>query len=185
MERDAIPSLEIEGKFRVASHDGIKKRLRELHIPPTDREFQRDVYYASASRDFGVTDEALRIRYGHEETVLTYKGPRLLTHGLKSREEINVSVESGKNLDRILQRLGYTPAFTVEKQREQYEWEGVEISLDAVTGLGLFVEIEVKETGIDAEECIERIKKELGIPGEHIPQSYLELLMDQRDRRST
>jgi adenylate cyclase class 2 len=169
-------SLEIEGKFRVASHGDIKNRLRELHIPCAGIDVQRDVYYASPCRDFGRTDEALRVRYGEREIVLTYKGPKLARHGLKAREEVNVSVNSGKDLEIILQHLGFIPAYTVEKKRERYEWAGVEISLDEVKGLGTFIEIEVKEPGDHPEKRIEAIKKKLGVPGEHIPLSYLELL---------
>jgi adenylate cyclase class 2 len=186
MERAPLhDSLEIEGKFQVTSHQDIQRRLRTLNIPPTDAEVQRDEYYASPFRDFGSTDEALRIRYGTEETTLTYKGPKLASRGMKAREEVNVRVGSGKDLETILQRLGFTPAFTVEKQRERYVWAGVEISLDEVKGLGTFVEIEVQESGDDPEERIEDVKKKLGIEGEHIPLSYLELLRAQRERRST
>jgi adenylate cyclase class 2 len=177
MERAPVQdSLEIEGKFRVASHENIQKRLQELRIPCAGIHVQRDVYYASPYRDFGRTDEALRIRYEEGKTVLTYKGPKLATHGMKAREEVNVPVNSGHDLEIILQRLGFQPAYTVEKKRVRYVWAGVEISLDEVKGLGTFVEIEIQEPVDHPETRIEAIKRELGISGEHIPLSYLELL---------
>jgi adenylate cyclase class 2 len=178
-------SLEIEGKFPVPSFAPVRERLQKLAVSEKGTEYQRDVYYSPVDRDFGKTDEALRIRYGKGDVTLTYKGPRLTSHELKAREEVNVQVESGKDLEIILQRLGFIPVYIVEKQRERYDWEGVEISLDEVKGLGTFVEIEVKEGGVRPEERIEAIKKKLGIEGEHIPLSYLELLRAQRERRST
>jgi adenylate cyclase class 2 len=178
-------SLEIEGKYRVVSLGPLRKRLRDLHIVPREIEDQRDVYYASPNRDFARTDEALRVRYGTNGVTLTYKGPRLPVHGMKSREEVNVRVDSGKDLEIILQRLGLSPSYTVEKKREIYDWNGVEIGLDEVQDLGTFVEIEVKGTVTHPEERIEDVKRSLKIEGEHIPQSYLELLRAQTERSST
>jgi adenylate cyclase class 2 len=180
MERiSSDESLEIEAKFRVVSHEGIRRRLRELHIPQVGFETQRDVYYASPLRDFGRTDEALRIRYTTDRIVLTYKGPKLATHGLKARQEVNVELESGENMEKILQNLGFSPAYTVKKSRERYEWKGVEIALDTVQDLGTFVEIELKSRSGKPEESIEEIKKELGIEGTSTPLSYLELLLKE------
>jgi adenylate cyclase class 2 len=177
MVRDtARNSLEIEGKFRVSSHRQIRKNLRELRIPQAGVEVQRDIYFFSPIRDFVRTDEALRIRYTNGEAILTYKGPKLAVQGLKAREEVNVKVTTGEDLERIFQRLGFVLTYTVEKTRERYEWEGVEIGLDEVKGLGTFVEIEVKNSGDRTDERIEEMKKKLGIEGEHIPLSYLELL---------
>jgi len=169
-------SLEIEAKFQVTSFEHVRNHLWELRIPCSGVEYQRDVYYASSYRDFGETDEALRVRYGDGITILTYKGPKLATHGLKAREEINVRVNPGEDLEKILQRLGYSPVYTVEKKRERYERVGIEISLDEVKGLGTYVEIELKIPQVDPEEAIAAMKKKLGIEGEHIPLSYLELL---------
>jgi adenylyl cyclase CyaB, putative len=177
MERESPhPGLEIEGKFEVYSPAVITRRLQALPFSYTGRVVQRDVYYTSPCRDFGESDEALRVRYEGTEVILTYKGPKLRAHGLKAREEVNIPVPSGKDLEVLLERLGFIPAFTVEKRRERYDGDGVEISLDEVTGLGTFIEIELKEVHDRPEEKIEAIKKELGITGEHIPLSYLELL---------
>lgn len=169
-------SFEIEAKFRITSFKEIKKLFQLSGVTCSGIEVQRDVYYASPDRDFGCSDEALRIRYVEQRTVLTYKGPKLASIGMKAREEINVRVEAGKDLEIILQRLGFSAAYTVEKKRERYEWRGAEISLDEVKGLGTFVEIELKEPCKQPEEKIETIKKELGLVGDHISLSYLELL---------
>jgi adenylate cyclase class 2 len=185
MERiPADRSLEIETKIRIISPDTVKKRLHDLNIPCAGIEKQQDVYYTSPWHDFGHTDEALRLRHSGGEMILTYKGPRLHTHGFKAREELNVRVDSGENMEKILQYLGFIPVRIVKKRRERYEWAGAEISLDEVEHLGTFVEIEIKEGGGNAEERIERIKKELGIEGEHILLSYLELLLRENEDRS-
>jgi len=172
-----MPPLEIEGKYHVSSHQHIRERLRILHNPLIETEEQRDVYYTHPIKDFRETDEALRVRYTGTHYVLTYKGPRHATTGLKSREEVNIIVDSGEAVEKILQCLGFTPSYTVWKKRERYGKPGIDISLDEVQGLGTFVEIESKGAREDAEKVIEKIKKELRITGEHIPLSYLELLI--------
>jgi adenylate cyclase class 2 len=66
----------------------------------------------------------------------------------------------------------------VNKWREHYRYGNASIALDEVEHLGTFVEIEViADTKTKAAtERIETIKKELGITGEAILASYLELL---------
>ena len=172
--------LEVEGKYRVPSHDPVRERLREMGIPCGGIEEQRDVYYSPPGRDFGTTDEALRVRYSGHLSGLTYKGPRLSSYGLKAREEVNVSVKEGEDIERILQRLGFVPVITVTKKRQTCEQESIEISLDDVEGLGSYVEIELKGPADDPGATIEKMKKVLGIEGEHIPLSYLELILATR-----
>ncbi len=56
------------------------------------------------------------------------------------------------------------------------------ISLDSVNDLGTFAEIEIMAEKDDAEvpARIEKISKEIGIQGEPILASYLELLLAKR-----
>ena len=65
-----------------------------------------------------------------------------------------------------------------EKHKDANPLWTAHVALEVDKGLGSFVEIEVMahELGGDAEKQIECIKGELGIEGDHIPQSYLELL---------
>jgi len=109
---------------------------------------------------------------------VTYKGPKVIGTGSKTREEFNVVVESGEIMEDVLQRLGFRLHASVRKHREEFALGTAHVALDVVEGLGSFVEIEVMahELGGDAEKQIECIKGELGIEGDHIPQSYLELL---------
>ena len=116
-----------------------------------------------------------------DRTKLTYKGP-LVDAGSKTRVEHETSVDDGSELVGVLDGLGYEPAATVEKHRRRYELDGYTVTLDAVTGLGAFVEVEA-----EAEEAgIERVRDgardllaELGSdPADQIRTSYLGLLLD-------
>ncbi|WP_298668105.1 class IV adenylate cyclase [uncultured Methanofollis sp.] len=172
--------FEVETKIRVPDLPEIRSRLIRVGARSSIVSDQQDVYYNHPVRDFGRTDEALRVRYEGDRCTLTYKGPKLATKGTKTREEFNLAVESGENLEEILTRLGFVRSAEVRKHREEFAIGTASVALDEVDGLGSFVEIEVMAHDADeeAEKEIEQIKGELGIEGPHIPQSYLELLRE-------
>lgn len=170
--------LEVEIKARVEDLGKVRERLLLLHASPSVRIHEHDIYYNAPDRDFGVTDEALRLRFTDEGCLLTYKGPKKKEFRLKAREELNTRVESGNVLGTILERLGFNPVAEVDKWREYYEYRGALISLDEVRGLGTFVEIEAP-SGTEQEnpqEFVMEIAREIGVEGEPILASYLELL---------
>jgi adenylate cyclase class 2 len=174
--------LEVEIKARVEDPGEIRERLLLGHATPSGRIHERDVYFNAPHRDFGVTDEALRLRYAEGGAVLTYKGPKMKEYRLKAREELNTSIGSGSGTELILERLGFTRVAEVEKWREYYTYKGTLVSLDEVSGLGNFIEIEaVAMTGRQSpEELVGTIAEELGVKGEPILSSYLELLLATR-----
>jgi adenylate cyclase class 2 len=174
--------MEYEMKIRVGSLQPLRARLGSLAIRPDTCHTERDLYFNSPIRDFGRTDEALRIRSTEEGTSLTYKGPKIGLLGVKAREEIIVSVDPKDEMEEILSRLGFTRTAVVEKTRETYRVEGTFVALDEVKGLGSFVEIEAP-SGLGEEEAIALINKvrgELEVTGEETPLSYLELIIATR-----
>jgi adenylate cyclase class 2 len=174
--------MEYEVKVRVGSLGPVRGRLASLGIRPSASESERDLYFNSPTRDFGKTDEALRIRSTGAETTLTYKGPKHGHGGVKAREEIIVPVGSGEALGEILERLGFTRTAAVEKTRETYRVEGAFVVLDEVAGLGSFVEIEAP-SGIGEAEAVAligRVRGILALSGEEISLSYLEMVLATR-----
>lgn len=180
--RKVEPMMEVEAKIRVADLEPIRQRLQELGCPCQEEREERDVYYNLNERDFGVTDEALRIRQSGGEFTLTYKGPKLPEYHFKAREELTVCMDSGPTMELILERLGLRRVREVVKRREVYRLGGTTVSLDLVEGLGSFVEIEaVTDVGeTNAEGAIEQVKRMLGVEGESTTLSYLELLLARR-----
>ncbi len=174
--------LEIELKVHVDTLDPVREQLNKRNAQFFGRIHEHDIYYNAPHRDFGSTDEALRIRYTNDHAVVTYKGAKLAKYGLKAREELNTAVESGEVFEQILVRLGFVKAAEVNKWRENYQMENAAIALDAVDELGTFVEIEVITDldGPDATSWINSLAKELGIVGSPILASYLELLLSKR-----
>jgi adenylate cyclase, class 2 len=180
--------LEIELKVRVETIDPVRERLRLLSAVHVTDTQEHDVYYNAPHRDFARTDEAVRVRYSQERSTLTYKGPKNKDFAVKAREELNTGIESGPVLEKILMRLGFTRVADVRKIREYYTLRGASVALDRVEGLGSFVEIEVIDegTGSTAPDTIGQLAGELGITGEPILLSYLELLQSaDRDPRTS
>ncbi len=69
--------LEIELKVRVASLDDLRQRLISLNAQSCGRFHEHDIYYNAPHRDFGVTDEAIRVRYTNDHAIITYKGAKI------------------------------------------------------------------------------------------------------------
>ncbi|MCL9813162.1 class IV adenylate cyclase [Natranaeroarchaeum aerophilus] len=176
---------EVELKVR-ADHETVLQRLDELDADRENHIQQEDTYYDAPHRDFTETDEALRIRrvsrpdddYSVER--VTYKGP-LLEAESKSREEFETRVEDGDTMAEILQRLGFSPAATVTKERTEFAFDGYTITLDRVEGLGEFVEVETETESADIETAREgawTVLDRLDLdPDEQIRTSYLGLLL--------
>ncbi|ELZ53760.1 MULTISPECIES: class IV adenylate cyclase [Halorubrum] len=178
-----------------ADLDATRERLRAAGAERVDARFQRDTYYDAPHREFAETDEALRIR---RETPLeggvslaardrdatatvTYKGP-LIEDASKTRAEHETGVDDSEALDAVLSGLGFEPAATVEKRREFWSHDGFTVTLDAVTGLDEYVEIERavdEEREVDAarEAAVEALDR-LGLDAEEqVRTSYLGLLL--------
>jgi len=171
--------LEIELKVRVSDLEKVRMRLTSSNAQPEGEVRERDVYFNAPHRDFGETDEALRLRYHDGSSTLTYKGPKLGEYRLKARTELNCGIESGDAMEGVLEALGFVQVAEVRKIREYFHYKGALVSLDRVDKLGSFVEIEVTGTGgeEDPSAKIGALAKELGVDGPPILESYLELLL--------
>ncbi|MBN1432137.1 MAG: class IV adenylate cyclase [Methanomicrobiaceae archaeon] len=175
--------LEVEAKIKIDSINIIRTRLKEKGAVFAKKTLQTDTYYNSPLRDFAKTDEALRIRNEEGLSEITYKGPKMRNSVAKAREEYNVEVTDAESLAIILEKSGFTKSTTVSKTREEYDFMGAKIALDIVKGLGEFIEIEVVTDNQNlALETIEKIREELGISGEHIAESYLEMIQAKNER---
>jgi adenylate cyclase class 2 len=191
---------EVEVKVS-ADHAAVRERLDALDADPVNAVEQDDTYYDAPHREFAETDEALRVRRETVHSVgeataetaedddadefaeLTYKGPLVETES-KTRREIETEVEEGEVAGDLLSALGFDPAATVRKERERFALDGFTVTLDAVEGLGEFVEVETEvpdEESVEAarEEAFE-ILRELGLdPDDQIRTSYLGLLLER------
>jgi len=192
---------EVEVKVR-ADLDEVRTRLTAADATRLRRVRQVDTYYDAPHRDFGETDEALRIRRetvagvddngdceptggsADTETRIAYKGP-LVEAESKTREEFETAVADGDAVEGLLDGLGFSPAATVEKDREFRSVDGYTVTLDDVAGVGEFVEVEREATEANIESAREgafAVLRELGLePDDQIRTSYLGLLLRSQD----
>lgn len=173
--------LEIEIKVRVTDIGTIRDQILACGGALSETLAEHDTYYNAPHRDFGVTDEALRLRQTGVRSTITYKGPKNTILGSKIREELNLEISDPESFDRIVTSLGFVPVAVVRKQREYYQCEDFTISLDQVEGLGNFVEIELitKNNAEEAAARVDRMAKRMNVTGERITASYLELLLSK------
>lgn len=170
--------FEVEIKVRISDIKTIRDVIQSYGGIFSETLIEKDQYYNAPHRDFQKTDEALRIRETDNKTIVTYKGPKETIQGSKVRSETNLLVNSAISADTILQSLGFFRVAVVTKKREYWKCQDFSIALDEVEGLGSFIEIElISDTDLaDVANRIDRFSKELGIFGERITVSYLELL---------
>ncbi len=170
--------MELEVKVPCEDLDDLERRLKDIgasHVEDLDQIY---LYFSHPNRDFGVTDEALRLRRENERTVITYKGPKL-DADTKLREEIELGVEDIDRMSLVLERMGFRPVIRIRKQRTIYELQGIHFCLDRLPELGNFVEMEWQGEDLDmGKQRIMDLKKKLGLMGNE-RRSYLELLMEK------
>lgn len=166
--------LEVEVKVRLRDRGALEQRLRAVEARPGPVQHQVDTFFAHPARDFVAGDEALRLRRIGARLELTYKGPRL---GGPTKARVEQTVGLASDPTALLASLGFTPAATLSKTRTPYHLGAVEVALDEVQGVGLFVEVEA--TGEDREAAgrlVEDALRRLGLQDEpRESRSYVEL----------
>lgn len=180
--------IEVEIKFRVPDRALIDQLVARAGLEFGPAQLQRDQYFNHPQRCFRETDEALRIRTTGDENALTYKAPRLDTF-TRTRPETEIPFASGtqtaEQLRSVLLALGFREIAAVEKQRRisPFTWQDrpVEVTLDEVSGLGLYLEIEMladESTWQTARDQIIAIATQWEILELREPRSYLRMLLE-------
>ncbi len=178
--------LEIEMKFSAPDFAALERLLQGLQARRADVLEEVDQYYAPPDRDFGRTDEALRLRRIGSANIVTYKGPKQ-PGATKTRTEIEVNLEPGEEaadkFGRLLTHLRYRAVAVVRKKRLCYHFErdhfALQVCLDDVEQVGRFAEIEAiapEGKKQQAQELIQKVAAELGL-NEPERRSYLEMVL--------
>lgn len=111
---------------------------------------QVDTYYNpkySSFIDNDVISEWLRIGKRGGKIILNYK------HWYDTYcDEYEVEIDDEKNMNRILSALGLEKMAVVDKERTTFFYrDKYEVALDKVKSLGYFIEIEVKDYGLEKD----------------------------------
>lgn len=163
---------ETEVKIRLASPAAIRDKLRALGaVLVRERHFEENVLFDDQGGSLRDGGAVLRLRKTPAGGVLTFKGPREISAGIKSREERETAVEAPEQVRAILRNLGYRAVFRYEKYRESWSYRGQEVDVDE-TPIGAFLEIEGDAPGIAAAAA------EFGFsPADYVAESYVGLFL--------
>jgi adenylate cyclase class 2 len=162
---------EIEVKAKCADCDAVRRRLAALGARLSGSGFERNVCFDAPDGRLRESDSLLRLRE-YNGTILTFKGPREHpTHGVKSREEVEVVVDNFDATVRILCALGFVKVWAYEKNREEWDLDGAKVCLDVLPVIGEYMEVE----GASESEVMSVFEK-LGVGAANItPRTYVEL----------
>ncbi len=168
-------TVEQELKLPVAELPPLRERLQSLGaelLAPREREV--NLLLDSSNRELQRNGYTLRVRTLGQRCVLTFKGRLRFTGAVKEREELETEAASPAALLAILGRLGFTPTFRYDKDRERWQLGRVEVDLDELP-IGAFVELE------GPAEDLEAVARTLGLdPTDAIRGSYSSLWADRR-----
>lgn len=138
--------IEIEIQVRVSSANKLEDFLKE-NAEFKGEKYQKDEYYSPAHRDFIAEKpvaEWLRLRESKTNSI-TYKNWHYDKDGQSHYcDEFETPVENIEKLRKIFTAIDMGLLTTVEKTRRIWNYQDYEISIDSVTNLGDFVEIEYK-----------------------------------------
>jgi adenylate cyclase class 2 len=159
--------IESEIKLRVPSVEAAQKKLARLGAKLlAPRHFEDNVLWDDAYRSLSTGGKLLRLRRTPRGAVLTYKGPRTVDEGIKSRPELEAPVAEPDRFEAILGALGFKPVFRYQKYREAYVLGGAAVVIDE-TPVGVFYEVEGEP------DVIRSTASALGYePGDFISESY-------------
>ena len=143
---------EVELKFRLAGdaeHQRLRDTLQARGARRIGAEQEENLLFDDRAGQLSAAGTVLRIRLldGGPKAKLTYKGAARFDAGVKRRQEIEVAVADGREMQALLEALGYAVGLTYAKQRETWRIGGVEVALDTLI-FGHFCEIEGPEAEI-------------------------------------
>jgi adenylate cyclase class 2 len=167
--------LEREIKLRFASVEEALAAVAAAGCTPRlGRRLQEDALLDTDDELLRRRRCVLRVRVENGKSRVTFKGP-VQPAAVKVREEHETLVGDGEVLLRVFEELGLHVWFRYEKYREEFSYEDVIVAIDE-TPVGVFVEIEGSEQGIDTMAAA------LGrSASDYIVDSYRSLFLQHRD----
>ena len=155
---------EIEIKLEITKneYDKLLSYLLKNGSNHTKKE-QNDIYFSPKYRPFfggDIDDECLRIRMMKDKKILSYK--RIFFGESDSDihlEEHESDVSDLEQVIKILNCLDIEKVLTLHKIRDSFMYQDIfEISLDKVTDLGYFIELEIKDDSLSVYDANTKLK---------------------------
>ncbi len=165
-------STESEIKLRLESPEAGRRALLRLGARLiTPRHLEDNQLYDDAAGSYAASGCVVRLRRTPGAALLTFKGRKSVSEGVKSREELETGVGDADVAARILAGLGLLPSFRYQKYREGYAHGGLCIELDE-TPVGVFLELEGAPPEIHATAAALGYRRD-----EYVTDSYVGLFL--------
>lgn len=175
------PPREIEIKLKVNDPHVLKQRLKECGFMVVERRyFESNIVFDYRDSHLRRARSLLRLRNKGNRHILTFKGPPHSSNSYKIRPEIEMEVDEGNTLQRILEAIGLRPAFRYEKYRTVYAEKGqrkmakMPLLVYDETPIGPYIELEGPGGWIDRQARRLGYRKE-----DYITVSYAALFRKQ------
>ena len=174
--------LEIEAKMKVADHDALRRRLRELGATLAGAHLETNTFFDTLQDLLRASGKGLRLRInrnladGAEQAVITFKGP-LEPGPFKTRREIELVADDAVAARELFEALGFAAVCSFEKKRESWQLGSCKVELDELPYLGKFVEIEGP-----SEAAVVEGRKILDLSQPTIQTAYITLLLEHLQR---
>ncbi|MCX6731827.1 MAG: class IV adenylate cyclase [Candidatus Parcubacteria bacterium] len=175
-----MKNVEVEIQAKIKNPKNIEKKLRKVGKFIKTRQ-QKDIYFVTPQRNFFAKKmpvEYLRVRYEKDRNHLNYSFLHFKKNGwLNATDEYETLVEKPEIIEAVFKKIGLISKITVIKTRKYFICRDFEVTIDAIKGLGNFMEVEAKKNfgTIDKtrKACSDflnslgveyEVKKEMGYP---------------------
>lgn len=138
---------EIEIKFKIKNPKFIRRKLEKVGAKFLGKAFERTVRFDTKDKKLEKEGKFLRIRMGFKNVITFKRKIKQKDEKFREREEIEIEISDPKKMETILNKLGFTKKWIMEKYREKWEWGSAEIVIDKLP-FGNFIEIEGNEKSI-------------------------------------
>jgi len=161
---------EIEVKFKIDDLDLFENKIIEVGGKLVfDKVFQETIRFDTPEEDLQKRGTFIRVRSGEKNTMTLKKKLHAVDAEYKERLELEMEIGSIEMATKILEELGYSRKFIMQKYRTEYALSGTILALDRLP-FGNYIEIE------GGKSQIESTILQLGIDGsERLTGSYWHL----------
>ena len=121
-------------------------------------------FFYMASGGYKDILQFVRIRTSLEKNFICYKNRHITEEGKTLYcDEYETEVKDGNISLKIFTALGYTGQIVLNKKRKTYTTKEFDVVIDDVEGLGIFVEVELKNHELDGIAKLHKYLKDIGI----------------------
>ncbi len=158
--------MEVETKVKVKDLTQVKNKLISMGAVFDKEKAQADHYYKPKGREKETQCPGsfiVRVRKMQQKSFLTVK---LLTNVVGAWEEHETEINNSEVMRKILEKIGFSHVFSINKTRSAGKLGEFEVCIDDVKELGKYLEIALDSEDLknkeEAKEKIDKLIAELG-----------------------